>query len=242
MAARETVELPTWIVDEVLAPAHPTAFRLVVMLYRHGSQVTGAGGERRVYWRGSTIELARLIGVSKPHLLRAEHWLAERRFLTLHKRQDHNAPHAISAPYDRPSGNSLLPPSASIFDTYDDDLDPDPVSDQDRIKNTTTTRASSTKKAVTICNRLAAIGVSIPERWLDNYPHTRIETALAILDNTDPASITNPPGFLHTLVTSRQPLRKPPAPIPSADTFEAQTERFLAGPLGRFVKSGIERQ
>jgi len=66
------MQLPDWVVDEVLAPAKPVAFRLVVMLYRHGKPLVDRNGDRRTYWRGSTQQLARLIGASKRALLQAE--------------------------------------------------------------------------------------------------------------------------------------------------------------------------
>jgi hypothetical protein len=95
------VELPDWVVDEVLAQAKPSAFRLVVMLFRHGRPQVGHQGERRVYWRGSKQQLARLIGASKRSLDEAERELVSLHFLTVHTPVAARFEHAISVPLER---------------------------------------------------------------------------------------------------------------------------------------------
>lgn len=212
--------IPDWVIDEVLQPAKPIAFRLVVLLFRHGRPVVDANGNRRVYWRGSTQELARLVGASKPHILAAEHQLEERGFLVLHKRTHNNAPHALSAPVERAGGNNLLPLSDSDFDTYGDAIAPDPPIREDESIIT-----SSNDPAVTICNRLAAYGVTTPERWLREFDRERIAIALDILDEAaDTRTVHNPGGFLRSLITTRAPLRRPV--LAAEDSFEARKRRY----------------
>lgn len=147
------MELPDWVVDDVLRPATPAAFRLVVFLFRHGRQVVDTNGDRRCYWRGSSAELARLVGLSKRHVLAAEHYLAETGFLAIHNTTRPNAPHAISARYDRPStegGYFLSPPGEADFvDHGDASSTPDRSSIP--IDSTTTTSANeSAEEVVTI--------------------------------------------------------------------------------------------
>lgn len=228
--ARETVQLPTWVVDEVLAPAKPIAFRLVVMLFRHGWDQVGPDGRRRVWWRGTVPELSRLIGASKPHVIEAERHLAAAGFLTIHERTGTRAPHAISAPVDRPTGNNLLPVAEPESAHHDDDL-LIPFSPSGREEITTTTPAARE----TICDRFAAYGVTSPPAWLARFGPARCEEVLDHFESLSPERFTNPPGFLYRLLTSGQ--RFPPRTATyDPGSFEAQKARYLGGRLGHVVK------
>jgi hypothetical protein len=215
------VELPDWVVDEVLAPAKPIAFRLTVMLYRHGRPVAGRQGERRVYWRGTLAELSRLIGASKPHLIEAERYLAGVGFLRVHERTHNQAPHAISAPLDRPEAGNKLLPALEAKNTPHGGGDPDPSLSQREEEITTTTTAARE----IICDRLAELGCTTPDAWIARFGPARCEAALALCGTFD--GIRNPAGLVFTLLTSGQPLRAPP--VPAEDDFEARKRKYTTG-------------
>lgn len=238
------MELPDWVVDEIIRPATPVAVRLVIILYRHGRQVVDSSGSRRVYWRGSTAELARLTGVSKRHLIAAEHYLADASFLTLHNQTRPNAPHAISARYDRPEtqGGYKLSPLAESENPHhgDDASNTDPFDQITEEPDTTTT----TQAAVTICNRLTDWGVTSPLRWLAQFGTERVTAALAAFEAEHASDARNPAGFLYTLLTSPETTStlfarsRATTPAPEDDAYEAQKRRFLSGPLAHVIKTG----
>jgi len=214
----------------MLLTARPTAFRLAVMLYRHGRQAVDGHGNRRVYWRGSLQQLARLTGARKQALIEAQRELTEAGLLTIHATLKPNSGHAISAPYDRPGGTNFVPPFS--FETPPHgDVKEEPPSDQDNLSPITTTPGP--EEAVRISDRLAEVGVSHPRQWLGRFGAERCDTALAILADNRRRGYQprNPAGFLHTLLTSSQPLHRPPDPY-DPDSLLARTERYTGGRFG----------
>ncbi|MCC6266349.1 MAG: hypothetical protein IT300_02175 [Dehalococcoidia bacterium] len=237
---REYVPLPSWVVDEILAPAKPVVWRLTINLYRHGWPQVAADGSRRIWWRGSLIELARLIGATKPAIIESERWLADRGFLAVHRSSDPRRPHSLSVPADRPSGKKFLPLPEAETAQHDGDLLISPLPKED-LENTTTTPAAPEEAAVRISYRLSAYGVTAPERWLAERGETLCTAALDYLDTLDASTFTNPAGFLRTLVYSPRPLplaRSPMSPGPApADDLEARKRKYLGG-LAAQLRSG----
>jgi len=227
------VELPNWVVDEVLLTAKPTAFRLAIMLYRHGRQVVDGDGNRRVYWRGSLQQLARLTGARKQALIDAQLELAAAGLLALHETLKPNSGHAISAPYDRPGGTNFVPPFS--FETPPHgDVKEEPPSHQDNLSPTTTTPGP--EEAVRISDRLAELGVSHPRQWLIQFGADRCDTALAILADNRRRGYQprNPAGFLHSLLTSSQPLERPPERY-DPNSFLSRKEQYTGGRFGHLA-------
>lgn len=224
---QERVPLPSWVVDEVLAPAKPVVWRLTVNLYRHGWPQVAADGSRRIWWRGSIVELSRLIGATKPAVIESERWLAERGFLTIHRSTDARRPHALSVPADRPSGKKFLPLSEAETPQHGDDLLIHPLPDRDQEITTTTPDA---EEAVKISYRLAAFGVSDPARWLAERGAARCTAALDYADTLDLSRFSNPAGFLRTVVyANRPPAQTLHTRVAPADDLEARKQKYLGG-------------
>lgn len=216
----------------MLAPAPPVAFRLVVMLFRHGWPHVGAGGGRRVWWRGTISDLSRLVGASKPHVLAAERRLSESGFLTVHAPTRARSPHAISAPVDPPTGNKLLPGPEAEFPQHADDL---LISTSPSVSEgiTTTTPAATSD---TICYRLAEFGVTDPAAWIDRFGAERCEAVVEHFETLGPERFTNPPGMLYHLLTSRQRFG-PRVRVENPDAaVEERYARWLGGALGHVVR------
>lgn len=229
------MELPNWVVDEVLIAAKPTAFRLAVMLYRHGSPRVGADGERRVYWRGSLQQLARFAGASKRSVIDAERELTDAGLLAVHQATRPNSGHAISAPIDRRSGADFAPRSEAESLPHGDDQR-EPFSQDDPGITTTTP-----EEAEQILHRLTDLRVTNPAGWIARFGAERCDVALEILaaNRRRGYEPRNPAGFLHTLLTSSQPLDRPPKYYPAAvvsTSLEARKEKYLGGAWGHLAK------
>lgn len=235
---RTNVEIPAWVLLEVLAPAKPSAFRLGVMLYLIGKPVTTSAGERRLYWNGSQQELARRIGVTKPHIIEAEQYLAAAGFLQIHRPNKPGAPHGLSVPtgeagHNSLPGHNLLPASEPVFPTHGDDDLQIPVEPGGRF-NTTSSKAAR-GEAVTICNRLADYGVTAPEAWLRRAGPERCTAALDYLDGVGIDGLTNPAGFLHGIVHGRAAVPKAPPKKPARGSLEEPIALY-GGSLGKPIR------
>lgn len=217
------VSLPRWVVEDVLRPSKPIARWLVIMLFTHGSPVTDRGGDRRIYWRGSTRSLAVLLGCSQRALLEAERELQEAGWLILHNRTSPHAPHALSMSMDQPSAYKLSAASESGTAPHDDDdLYRSPDQDQETI-----TITPDDEIALTICKRLGEWGVHAPPNWLRRWGAEDcgiVLDLLAAMDGASLAKIGNPAGLMAAWLKGPRPL---PSPMPAYDSFEARKRRYL---------------
>ena len=232
------MDIPDWIVDEILAGAKPTAFRLTVLLLRHGRPVADHDGNRRIYWRGSLQSLARLTGVSKRSLLDAERELVESGFLVVHNKTERNSQHSISVPLMRQQDRdergrvgeaNFAAPSEPEFRTHDDDV----ITGQELTSSDHIITTSEGAKSEPILSRLAAHGVTDPRSWIAMYgPHQCVaacDDLDRLLDDeyerdlhshrisgyeTEAAwrstQIRNPAGLLRSMLTSRSAFRPSP--------------------------------
>lgn len=231
------MELPNWVVDDVIAQAKPVPVRIVVMLFRHGRPLVGYDGGRRVYWRGTTQEFARLVGVSKRALIEGERWLVEAGAIVQHARVHERAPHAISAPFDRPSGDNLSPLFESAIGTHDG-VSPNSHSDPRSVDSNTID-----SRAVTICHRLRELGVTDPERWLASFGADRAEAAAVAAESAE--GIRNPAAYARYLLdkgAERDALASlglehyDEAPEDRDERIaRSQRERYLGGALGHLI-------
>ncbi len=232
------MELPNWVVDEIIAPAKPVAVRLVLHLYRHGRPVVGADGSRRVYWKGSAASLARVCGVSRFRLIEAEAELVEAGFLTVHEPNRAGASHAISAAYDLSQNvtPSRIQDGTHDGDDPDPDPDPDPERDPSSLAGPTTTITQVPREAGVsrIVTALANAGVSSPNAWLAQFGADACDAVLGHLERVDPGAVKNPAGWLYRLLQSPgltvPPTRSGPA------SFEARKERYAGGAWASVVK------
>jgi len=194
------MEMPDWIVDDVLVGAKPAAFRLVVFLFRHGRQVTDhATGGRRVYWKGSHQSLCRVVGVSRRSLIDAEAELVEAGVLAVHAKTRPNALHAVSLPYDAPKGGAKFapvleadcPPHSGGVDHLKERSSFSSVA-----SDTTTTTARS--RVVEVMERL---GVTRPASTVSRFGAGLCMAALLELDAANGRKrIENPAGYVFQLL------------------------------------------
>ncbi len=231
------MELPDWVVDEIIAPANPAAVRLVLHLYRHGRPVVGGDGNRRVYWKGSQTALARVCGLSRFRLIVAEAELVEAGFLTVHQPNRAGAAHAISAAYDL---SLLVTPLRLGNGTHGgDDPDPDPERDPSSLAGPTTTITQVPREAEVsrIVTALANAGVTSPNAWVAQFGADACDAALAHLERVDAVVVRNPAGWLYRLLQTpglTAPSSRPSAP--AAESFEERKRRYTGGALGAVVK------
>jgi hypothetical protein len=229
------VNLPDWLVDEVLAGAKPAAFRLAVVLHRHGSARVDARGARVLYWRGSLQSLGRLAGLSKPALIEAELWLDEMGALRRHGRVEARAPHAVSVAVDLPfavggkkggsdfgdggGGKNFLPASEPESARSGKNFLPaceaksathgggGDLDPLPGVDGYLISTTTNTPGAVRILDRLAALGVSDPEGLVAEFGAGRCEAAAAVAEGQ--MGLSNPAGFAVSLLRSRRRLRVP---------------------------------
>jgi hypothetical protein len=190
------MDVPDWIVDDILAGAKPTAVRLTILLLRRGSPQVDRNGNRRIYWRGPLQSLARIVGCSKRSLLDAEHELVDIGFLTVHGKIFHNAIHALSVPLSRPQrGANFASPAEPENRTHgggagwgNAQAEEDEIFEAD--PRTTTSapapgQALSTDPGGEIFSRLVAFGVdaAAARLWLRVYGDAMCAEACGRLDN-----------------------------------------------------------
>lgn len=196
--------LPDWIVDDVLAPADPSAIRVVLALFRHGSLQVAGDGSQRVYWRGGRVQLGRVSHQSKRSVDAAIAALRAAGFVTLHTPREPTHGIALSVPLSRPGERATVAPAEEgsatdaptkgriepvrragvapraipeAADMHDGD-DPDPSFSHFDCQETTITTMTREE----MFSRLAEEGVSNPASWLAKFDHARIEAALDRLD------------------------------------------------------------
>ena len=197
--------LPDWIVDDVLAPADPSAIRVVLAIFRHGSLQVAGDGSQRVYWRGGRVQLGRISHQSKRSVDAALAALMAAGFVSLHQPGDSTHGIALSAPLSRPGERATvakaeegpataapakgriesvrrasvaapaIPDAADMHDGDDPDRSLSSLDSQE-ITITTMTREE-------LFSRLGEEGVSNPASWLAKFDHARIEAALHRLDD-----------------------------------------------------------
>jgi hypothetical protein len=173
------MELPDWIVDEVLVGAKPTAARLIVIMFRHGDPTVDRDGLKRSHWRGSLQSLSRIVGCSKRSLLEAEGELVAQGFLKVHGKTAYHSLHSISVAVSKPQvGDKLSPTVVSKSPTHDGDANHHPTSPVSAVIITTRSRAEEDE----ICSRLDGFGVSFPRRFLASHG---FETCLSACDELD---------------------------------------------------------
>lgn len=172
------MELPDWIVDDVLVGAKPASVRLVISLFRHGHTVTdNRTGGQRAYWKGSHQSLCRVVGVGRTALIEAEAELAERGALVVHAKARPKDPHAVSAPYDRPSTSLKFGPvGESDFPPHDGGVEIKDLSLA--LARTITTIPSREKHVITA---LLGYEVSTPKKWVSRFGVIACERAIANL-------------------------------------------------------------
>lgn len=196
------MELPDWVVDNVLVQARPTAVRLAVMLYRHGRPQVDRAGNRRLYWRGSLQALARLTGCSKRSIVDAQRELVELGLVRVHAPNRHRAPQGLSVP----CGANFSPHAESEVRTHDDDqeIDRSSLSREDQVPITTTESGAD----FALVEELRELGVTSPEEWLRRWGSDRVDAALAYLEDRRAAGYVarNAPGLLYTWLCSGGPL------------------------------------
>ena len=226
------MELPDWIVDQVQPQTSPTAFALMVRLFRHGRQVAGGDGSRRIYWRGTRPQLARLTGASKRSVDEALAQLEERGFVRVHQPIGMHKPSGFSAPFELSTGATSAPLFEAVGAHHGDGQDLTPPLSVKRTDPTTTPTAREERGAVSAS--LAAAGVTDPERWIHTWGEERCAGALAMLDAAARVStIQNGPGLMRTWLANNRPLTQPAGDV---DRVEELKRRYLGGPLGHVVR------
>lgn len=219
------MELPDWLVDEILTPANPTAFRLAVMLIRHGRPVTGEGGAR-VYWRGTRQQLARLVGASRPALATAEAELIERGVLDVHRPESRRDGFSVSLALINPRQDFC--PSPESADAPIGAADHPILPRYWEVRNTTTTtttaNAWTADEVANLRGELAATGARDANAWLRLFGPERCHRALYQLEKAAARSdIHNPAGFVYRLLSNGRDL--PPAE-PVRDDLEERKRRY----------------
>lgn len=229
------MNLPDWLFDEIIGPSDPNIGRLLLALFRHGSPQVAGDGSRRVYWRGTKAELARISYQSKRSADAAVLVLAARGVLNVHTVSVARAGVAFSVPLERQRGATVAPlaePETKCIHGGGD-LQISPCLDNSlELPTTTMTREE-------IFAALAEHGVTNPAAWLERYDHGRIEGALYRLEETDARdrakirgygaepdySIKNPAGFLYRLLESKNALPDRFDPAPREDSRAGVTPR-----------------
>ena len=103
------MELPDWVVDEVQPQVSPTAFVLMVRLFRLGREVLDGDGGRRVYLRTSRTQLAKLAGTSRRSIDSALAQLEQLGFLSIHEPESNRHPASFSAPFELSDHAKIAP-------------------------------------------------------------------------------------------------------------------------------------
>ncbi len=220
------MEIPDWLVDDVLTPANPTAFRLAVMLLRHGRPVAGNGGGR-VHWRGTKQQFARLVGASKPALAAAEAELVERGVLSVHRPENRRDSYSVSLALWDQRQHSCHPPESEDAPIAAADHPIHKGLRGDRITGTTTPAPWTAEEIENLLGELAATGARDANAWLRLYGPERCNRALYQLERAETRSqIRNPAGFVYRLLSNGRDL---PEAAPIHDDLEERKRRYLGG-------------
>jgi hypothetical protein len=229
----------------------PTAFVLMVRLFRLGREVLDADGGRRVYLRTSRTQLAKLAGTSRRSIDSALAQLEQLGFLSIHEPESNRHPASFSAPFELSDHAKIAPIAESEIAHHGGGgyLNHDPLIDRSRLATTTTTPHAREENREIIAS-LRDLGVSTPVRWVERFGAERCEAALNVLDRAEDEeyeaavarhmargggfhkfpqrpAIANPAGFMYRWLESGEP---PPPP-----TGHDQPERrdHLDTPGGR---------
>lgn len=197
------MELPTWAYDEVLAFATPSAIRLALALYRHGSAQVSGHGSRRSYWRGSKGRLARMAGIQLPALRSALTELTETGLIIIHNSEHRRADAiALSALIDRDGAEDFLHLDVEvkkIFSTPESETCiHDDVNEIDTDQSSSSCIMHDDDGEENLHHALAEAGASDPSDWLRRWPARDIAAALA--EARERPGVRNVGAFARTLL------------------------------------------
>ncbi len=202
--------IPNWVVDEVLVGASPTAFRLAIMLARHGTRVT-ENGRQEVQWKGQKQSLVRLVGASKTAIMEAQRELCEADLLQVTEPEQARGCFRLTLLLDKSPQNSgpVPEPEPDLSDHDADEYQQGSAAEFINIMNIPREH---------IRERLLFHGVVGADGWLKKFGPVLCMHAILAVEADERSEIMNPAGWMYRALTSGR--------LPPIDALDAVLRLF----------------